>query len=118
MNFEAKIGEITDSVKSQVSQKKVFIGRVIEIEQIVMTGLNSFKFKKFSITEIKEKDIHQTLCKIIQNNEPSKRDLSIFNAYIQKLTVYSVDISYILENYHLLQYDNNCDKNKNILVKK
>lgn len=117
MNFEAKIEEITDSIKSQVTTNRVFISRVMELEGIVIIGFNAFKFRDFNQSDIKEKDIRQTLCKIIQEHEASKRDLSIFNAYIKKLTHYQVEVTYILSNYHLLQYDNNCSGNKNIISK-
>lgn len=116
MNFEAKIIEVTTAIKAQVSTKKAFMSRVFEIEKIIIIGFNAFKFKEFSQTIISKQDIHQTLCKIIQDNEPSKRDLSIFNAYVKQITVYKIDIPYILEHYQLLQYAANCDSDIKIII--
>lgn len=116
MNFEAKILDITANIKIKIESKQLFLKRVTEMEEIIKIGFHAVKLKKFALEIIQIRDIRQTLCKFIKDNEPSKRDLLIFDAYIKQLTVYKLDTNYILGNYHLLQFDNNCGTDTSIIV--
>jgi len=114
MNFEEKIEDVYQAILS--SQNSVPTARIQKNKTIMLTMLHSYRYKMFQRDFLKITYIRNALCLAFVDNLIDIADIYILNAFIANLSMYTIDINYLKQNYPSLSYAmQNCEKNSNIL---
>jgi len=114
MTFEERIKRLTLLIFEK--QNKIDIKRIETIEHIVLIMFHSFKKKDFSESIIKAHDIHNSICRLLHDDDISLVNLTLLNVFISNLSKYELKIDYIIKNQVHLSDLINCEQDKKFIA--
>jgi len=121
MLFDEKLKEIYSTSKKNIEQHEMSQSLKLSLQndlgkayEFVRRFLSSYLFKEFDKSVISSQLLANSICHIIRHHV-TMQILKIINSFIKKLTVYSINVDYVIENSNILLDTKDCTKNLQII---